>query len=275
MPLISRVRSLLGMSRAGLAKLTGFQMAGDIDMGQGNKVTWSNTKKSFRVVNGNDIMDDYANDAIIRRMTDTLVTEFKPVRGPARQFTEQATPTPVADVHQVYAKSDDKLYHQDGAGVEHELISGFLPVGKYGGSDISFINDAVVGDTGLLVPVLDTEVWHWEISATWRVFGNNPGMRITMAGPATTWAKWMVRIHNLQGAGGGPISIPMDQPQVVAALGTELTITLDAGTYQFYVSGTALFSAGGNLVLQGAQKTSHAEEARLETGSTMIATRML
>jgi len=41
--------------------------------------------------------------------------------GCSLHIPEITTPTAIADFGAVYAKSDNKLYFQDGAGVEHEV----------------------------------------------------------------------------------------------------------------------------------------------------------
>jgi hypothetical protein len=41
------------------------------------------------------------------------------------KLVEVTTPTAIPDIGQVYTKSDNKLYFQDGAGTEHEIA--FVP----------------------------------------------------------------------------------------------------------------------------------------------------
>ena len=68
---------------------------------------------------------------------------------------EMATPTPIADVGAIYTKTDNNLYFQDGAGVEHQILTGatrsaeLTLKGNAAPTVISTVDDTV----GLVVPI--------------------------------------------------------------------------------------------------------------------------
>jgi len=81
---------------------------------------WAGTDDGS-IVGGVDlknIQDDLSN---VLQTGDSIVVASVTSTGGIITLPETTTPTPVASSGKIYTKSDNKLYFQDGAGVEHEL----------------------------------------------------------------------------------------------------------------------------------------------------------
>lgn len=283
MSLITRVRSMVGLSRAGLARLAGADFTGDIALKQTKKLFLDDDKDSYLWANGAD--DQFAlrvgsgavmwGDATTLNLNKIVQLNGQPLKSAEYlELDEITTPGATASHGKVYTKADNKLYFQDGAGVEHEVVSGWPSWTGYKSTDAGYVNDNIVGAVpGFVLPVLANEIWHWEVDLLWRTLGGGPGIRIAMAGPANTWVVWSAVIYLADGSGllawdGGL--------NTATAFGTEFTQNIGGvALNRVRISGSALVTANGSISLQAAQKTSHATEARVEKGSSMIAHRML
>lgn len=81
---------------------------------------WAGTDDGT-IVGGVDlknIQDDLAN--VLQTLDDITVTSVIVSSGVVT-LAETTTPTATTDYGKVYTKNDNKLYFQDGAGVEHEV----------------------------------------------------------------------------------------------------------------------------------------------------------
>lgn len=112
------IRNIQGASKVAIcagATTKGFQIFEDY---------WGTVEEgvNFQVrTTGTDIDDNWATAALIEYGGDIEIKNDFTLENGVLTLFETTTPSAVADYGKVYTKNDNKLYFQDGAGVEHEI----------------------------------------------------------------------------------------------------------------------------------------------------------